>query len=251
MSSIGTGYDLTAATFSTDGRIFQVEYAQKAVDSLGTVIAMTGKDGVVVAIDKLVPSKMALPNSNPRVSSPDKSIGLAIAGLYTDGRALHNYAVDVSMTFLKDYRYPIGINQLADRISDYMHYFTLGLSRPFGCSIFLSAWNESQGPQLHVIETSGLSYQYRAWAAGKNRQAAKTEIEKLKSMNEMTMDELVNEAARIIMIVREENKEKDVQIEMGWIGAKTKGIHQIVPNAQVLAAEQWAKAKIDEAELDD
>jgi 20S proteasome subunit alpha 7 len=47
-------------------------------------------------------------------------------------------------------------------------------------------------------------------------------------MNEMTMDELVNEAARIIMVVREENKEKDVQIEMGWVGAKTKGIHQVL-----------------------
>jgi 20S proteasome subunit alpha 7 len=100
-----------------------VEYAQKAVDSLGTLIAMTGKDGVVVAIDKLVPSKMTLPNANPRVSSPDKSIGLAIAGLYTDGRALHNYAVEVSMAFLKDYRYPISINKLADRVSIWFDVF--------------------------------------------------------------------------------------------------------------------------------
>jgi 20S proteasome subunit alpha 7 len=30
--STGSGYDFTASTFSPDGRIFQVEYAQKAVD---------------------------------------------------------------------------------------------------------------------------------------------------------------------------------------------------------------------------
>uniref|UniRef100_E0CYL6 Proteasome subunit alpha 3 n=1 Tax=Mus musculus TaxID=10090 RepID=E0CYL6_MOUSE len=33
MSSIGTGYDLSASTFSPDGRVFQVEYAMKAVEN--------------------------------------------------------------------------------------------------------------------------------------------------------------------------------------------------------------------------
>jgi 20S proteasome subunit alpha 7 len=60
MSSIGTGYDLAAATFSPDGRIFQVEYAQKAVDNCVTVVAIAGKDGVVTAVDKLVPSKLVV-----------------------------------------------------------------------------------------------------------------------------------------------------------------------------------------------
>ncbi|OXU21440.1 hypothetical protein TSAR_005417 [Trichomalopsis sarcophagae] len=36
MSSIGTGYDLSASQFSPDGRVFQVEYAQKAVENSGS-----------------------------------------------------------------------------------------------------------------------------------------------------------------------------------------------------------------------
>ena len=37
MSSIGTGYDLSVTTFSPDGRVFQIEYAAKAVDNSGYV----------------------------------------------------------------------------------------------------------------------------------------------------------------------------------------------------------------------
>jgi hypothetical protein len=32
-SGIGTGYDLSANTYSPDGKIFQTEYAQKAIDN--------------------------------------------------------------------------------------------------------------------------------------------------------------------------------------------------------------------------
>ena len=58
MSSIGTGYDLAASTFSPDGRIFQLEYAQKALDNSCNVIALTCKDGVVLACDKMVVSNL-------------------------------------------------------------------------------------------------------------------------------------------------------------------------------------------------
>lgn len=58
MSSIGTGYDLAASTFSPDGRIFQVEYANKAVESSASIIALGCKDGVLVAVDQPVPSKL-------------------------------------------------------------------------------------------------------------------------------------------------------------------------------------------------
>uniref|UniRef100_A0A671EBF3 Proteasome alpha-type subunits domain-containing protein n=1 Tax=Rhinolophus ferrumequinum TaxID=59479 RepID=A0A671EBF3_RHIFE len=33
VSSVGTGYELSASTFSPDGRPFQVEYAMKSVEN--------------------------------------------------------------------------------------------------------------------------------------------------------------------------------------------------------------------------
>src|SRR4051812_24513176 len=74
MSSIGTGYDLAASTFSPDGRIFQVEYAQKAVDNMGTVLAIRCKDGVVTAVDKIITSKLDVVVSQCLKKIPEFSI---------------------------------------------------------------------------------------------------------------------------------------------------------------------------------
>jgi 20S proteasome subunit alpha 7 len=53
MSSTGAGYDYSCGQFSPDGRIFQVEYAQKAVENSGTAIGIKCRDGVVVAVEKV------------------------------------------------------------------------------------------------------------------------------------------------------------------------------------------------------
>uniref|UniRef100_F1LBE7 Proteasome subunit alpha type-3 n=1 Tax=Ascaris suum TaxID=6253 RepID=F1LBE7_ASCSU len=250
MSSIGTGYDLAAATFSPDGRIFQVEYAQKAVDNGGTMIALKGKNGVVTAVDKLIPSKLYVPNANPRMGNAGETVGVALAGVYPDCRALLDYAVGEALKYLREYRTPMPIKKLADQLAEYVHIFTLGISRPFGASVFLTAWDKKNGSQLFLIEPSGLCYEYKAWAIGKHRQAAKTEIEKLK-LEDLTTEQLVKEAARIIMTVRDEAKDKNLQIEMGWVGENTNGKHHTVPAEIVKEAESWAKAKLEEDDMEE
>ena len=69
MASTGAGYDLSPTTFSPDGRIFQVEYATKAVENSGTVVGIRCADGVVLGVEKVMLSKMLLPSSNRRVAA--------------------------------------------------------------------------------------------------------------------------------------------------------------------------------------
>ena len=45
MSSTGAGYDYAPTIYSPDGRIFQIEYAQKAIEAGGTSIGVTVKTG--------------------------------------------------------------------------------------------------------------------------------------------------------------------------------------------------------------
>jgi len=84
MSSIGTGYDLSASQFSPDGRVFQVEYAQKAIENSGTAVGLRGKDGVVFAMEKLVTSKLYEPGANRRLFGIDRHVGMAVGGLLAD-----------------------------------------------------------------------------------------------------------------------------------------------------------------------
>ena len=76
MTSIGTGYDLSNSVFSPDGRNFQVEYAVKAVENGGTSIGIRCKDGVVLAVEKLITSKLLKPGANQRIATVDRNVGV-------------------------------------------------------------------------------------------------------------------------------------------------------------------------------
>lgn len=74
-------------------------------------------------------------------------------------------------------------------------YTVYGHMRPFGTAVLLAAVDQT-GPQLYMIEPSGISYGYYGVAVGKGRQAAKTEIEKLK-LKEMTCMEAIQHVAKM------------------------------------------------------
>ena len=68
MSSTGSGYDQSVFTYSPEGRIFQVEYAQKAVEAGGTAVGVRCRDGVILGVEKLVASKMLVEGSGERAA---------------------------------------------------------------------------------------------------------------------------------------------------------------------------------------
>ncbi|KAL6267446.1 proteasome subunit alpha type-3 [Pogonomyrmex barbatus] len=248
MSSIGTGYDLSASQFSPDGRVFQVEYAQKAVENGGTVIGLRGKDGVVFAVEKIVTSKLYEAGANKRIFNIDQHVGMAVSGIISDARQIAETARSEAASYKAQYGVGIPLRYLNERVSMYMHAYTLySAVRPYGCSVLLSAY-EIDGPALYMIDPSGVSYGYYGCAVGKAKQSAKTEIEKLK-LPELTCKELVKEAARIIYLVHDELKDKQFELEMSWVGAHTNGRHERVPAE--LKAEAETKARQAMAEDSD
>ncbi|KAG9099793.1 hypothetical protein FS749_000378 [Ceratobasidium sp. UAMH 11750] len=249
MTAIGTGYDLSASTYSPDGRLFQVEYASKAVENSGTAIGLKVKDGVVLAVEKWVHSKLLIPEANRRIATIDRHIGLATSGLLADGRALANRARDEAQNYRDTYMAPPPLKALADRMGLYVQAYTLYSSvRPFGISAILASIDKD-GPSLYVVQPSGVFYGYNGAAVGKGRQLANTELEKL-NLSQLTTREAIFEAARIIHLVHDDTKDKEFELELSWIGPETNGRHVPVPRDLWAEADRKAREALD-ADMED
>ncbi|GAB1202761.1 nucleophile aminohydrolase [Aspergillus pseudonomiae] len=276
MTSIGTGYDLSNSVFSPDGRNFQVEYAAKAVENGGTAIGIRCKDGVVLAVEKIITSKLLKPGANKRIATVDRHVGIVSAGLVPDGRHFVTRARDEAASWRSVYKGPIPVSALSNRLGSYVQAYTLYSSvRPFGVTAIVGGWDSEAelavdgqvgsgpksgsggkidgaragGPGLYMIEPSGLYWGYYGAATGKGRQAAKAELEKLDlSSGNLGLVDAVKEAARIIYVAHEDSKDKDFELEMSWISSldgPTQGRHEEVPKQLLEEAEKAAKRSLE------
>jgi 20S proteasome subunit alpha 7 len=244
MASSGSGYDLSSSTFSPDGRIFQVEYATKAVEHAGTAIGILCSDGVVLGVQKPLLHKLLVPGFSQRIYTVSNNCGVATTGFVPDGRQVVTRGMEEAASFVDNYGTVIPPSILADRMASYVHYFTLhGALRPFGASVLIAGYDE---------ETKKPSYGYFACAAGKGRQPAKTELEKLElHKTPMTCDDAIKQVCRIIHMLWEEGKDKPFELEVSWLSEKTGWKHQGVPKDVLNAATVWAKEQLEDEEMEE
>ncbi|KAH8304607.1 hypothetical protein KR059_012874, partial [Drosophila kikkawai] len=242
-------YDLSASQFSPDGRVFQIDYASKAVEKSGTVVGIRGKDAVVLAVEKVITSKLYEPDAGGRIFTIEKNIGMAVAGLAADGNYVADIARQEAANFRQQFQHGIPLKHLCERVSAYVHAYTLySAVRPFGLSIIFASWDEVEGPQLYKIEPSGSFFGYYACASGKAKPQAKTEMEKLKT--DMKTEDLVKSAGEIIYKVHDELKDKDFRFEMGIVGKCTDGVHLINPTELTEKARSAGEAANKEDDSD-
>jgi|ERR1712086_37869 len=250
MSSIGTGYDLSTTTFSPDGRVFQIEYAGKAVDNSGTAVALKCKDGVVFAVEKMVRSKMLVEGSNRRIYSAASHVGIACAGLLPDARQLVNRARAECEGYENNYGMPVPGHVLNDRMASFMHLFTVYWSvRPFGASALMGV-SGRDGYELYMLEPSGQAFRYFATAIGKAKMAAKTELEKL-NLEELTCKDALFEVAKIIHSVHDDVKDKEFELELSWLCDETNGVHKMIPKEMRDEISKRAKDALEEDESEE
>jgi len=259
MASSGSGYDLSASTFSPDGRIFQVEYAGKAVENAGTVVGIHAEDGVVLGVSKPLYHKMIVPTtaSYKRIHTVDAHAGIASTGFLPDARVVVGRAQEEASNWQDQYGGKIPPHVLADRLGQYVHYFTLhGALRPFGAACLLGAYDrDTKECGLFMVEPNGASYEYYGVATGKGKQIAKTELEKLNlnKQGSIKVDEAVRQICRILSLLHQENKDsagKPMELELSWICSASDWKHAAVPKGTVAEAREWAKEQL-EAEDDD
>jgi len=253
MAGTGAGYDYSVTTYSPDGRVFQVEYAGKAVENSGTALAICCSDGVVFAVEKFLLSKMLVPGTSKRIFPVHRHAGMAIAGLVADARQIVARARSEAKNYKSTYDELVPPEILSERLGMFAHAYTLYWSiRPFGCAALLGSVDPvTKKPSLYCVEPSGLTFKYSGTAIGKGRQAAKTEIEKLMANPEsLTCEGVLVNIAKIMHKVHDE-KDKDFELEASWICSKSNYEHSAVPADLLKEAEEKAKAILDAEEEDD
>ena len=140
--------DKVMKVFSADGRIYQVEYAFKAVNSFGqTSIAVRGTDSVVVCTQKKVPDKLIVADSVTNIFNIADDIGAIIVGNMQDARYIVTWLKSQASEFKFKYTYACPVRVLAQRLGNQLQRFSqyVGI-RPFCCMVTLVGCDEEFGP---------------------------------------------------------------------------------------------------------
>ncbi|MDI9619864.1 MAG: archaeal proteasome endopeptidase complex subunit alpha [Candidatus Nezhaarchaeota archaeon] len=184
----GMGYDRAITVFSPEGRLYQVEYALEAVKRGWTTLGVKCQDGVVVAVEKKRISPLVDPDTMEKIWKIDDHVGIAYAGLASDGRVLIDRARIEAQIHRMIYDEPIDVEVLTRKISDLKQLYTQHAGvRPFGVS-FIIAGVDKVGPKLYMTEPSGAYAGYHAVVIGAGAQTATEVLEKNYTRNATIQD---------------------------------------------------------------
>jgi len=169
-------YDQSTTTFSPEGRLHQVEYAIEAINNAGTCLALQSTDGIVLAAERKVVSKLLAPSkASEKTYVIDNHVVCLVAGLTSDANILINQARLGSQRYLYQYQQDMPVEQVVKNICNYKQAYTqYGGLRPFGTAFLFAGWDCNFGYQVYQTDPSGNYSGWKATVIGQNNQAGKS-----------------------------------------------------------------------------
>lgn len=230
------GYDRHITIFSPEGRLYQVEYAFKAVKTSGlTSIGVRGNDSVCFVTQKKVPDKLVDPSSMTSIHKINSQIGMLVTGMPGDARSLVSKARAAAAEFRFTYGYGMPADHLARVLADQAQVYTQhAYMRPLGCVPLLVGIDEERGPQLFKVDPAGYVVGYKATAAGSKDQEATTWLEKkMRVAGEAGLGEAaaVQTAISALQhVLAEDLKSSDIEV---GIASATDGLFRVLTPAEI------------------
>ncbi len=190
------GYDRASTLFSPEGRIFQVEYAEKTVRLGASSIGFICKDGVLIIADKRLVDKLIITSSSYKIYEIDDHIIASAAGILSDARVLIEraqlYAQQHRVTFNEDVEVEAIVRDIANIKQAFTQY---GGARPFGVEIIIAGINVDKTKRLYVTDVTGNYNSYFATAIGEHDEKIKEILRR--EYKESTINETIKFGIKI------------------------------------------------------
>lgn len=203
--------------FSPDGRIYQMEYAFKAIQTFGqTSIALRGNDSVVVCTQKKVPDRLIVADSITNIFSINDNIGAVIVGNMQDARFVVTWLRHTAAQFKFKNGYMIPIPVLAQKFGNYLQKFSQqAYMRPLCVNTTIVGHDDEFGPQVYRVDPSGQAVGFRAVSTGTKEQEAMTQLEKQWKKKEGNWDskETIETAIQVLQtVVSSDFKASEIEV---------------------------------------
>lgn len=212
---MSAGYDRQITVFSPQGRLFQVEYAFKAVKSpKQNSIAVRGKDCVVFITQKKIEDKLTDPTSVSSMFAVTPNVGCLGTGLVADMKALVQRARYEAAEFKYKNGYSIPVDYMAKKVADNAQVYTQhAFMRAYGVVSIFGGIDEEKGPQLYRVDPAGHYVGYLACSAGPKEQEANNLLEKKVKKGDMDLKQAIKCAVLSLQtVIGSDLKPTDIEL---------------------------------------
>ncbi|KAL0213255.1 hypothetical protein RCL1_006881 [Eukaryota sp. TZLM3-RCL] len=168
-------YDSDVATFSPDGRLFQVEYAMESVKQGSVALGIkSNTHAVLVALKRSVG---ALSSFQRKAYTYSEHCGAVVSGLTADARILSRFLRNECLNHEFVYESKMPLQRLVTSLADKSQIHTMYVGhRPYGVGLLVAGVDQTG---VHLFQTcpSGNFFEYVAQAIGARSQSARTYLE--------------------------------------------------------------------------
>ncbi|UCD20641.1 MAG: archaeal proteasome endopeptidase complex subunit alpha [archaeon] len=163
------GYDRAATLFSPEGRLLQVEYAEKTVRLGSSTIGMVCSNGTLIVTDRRTVDPLMMPEFSMKINQIDEHVITSAAGILSDARVLLEKAQIFAQQHRITYEEPADVESIMKEIANIKQAYTqYGGVRPFGIKMMVAGVNPDDTAKLFVSEVTGNYFSYKATAIGEN-----------------------------------------------------------------------------------
>lgn len=231
-------YDSRTTIFSPEGRLYQVEYAMEAINHAGTALGILAKDGIVLAAEKKLTSKLLEKDSgSEKLFVINENNICAVAGVTSDANILIDYTRRLAQKYLQIYNENPPVEHIIFQLCNLKQGYTqYGGLRPFGVSFLLAGYDDIFGFQLYQSNPSGNYGGWQATCIGANNASAQS-LMKQDYKTDMTLAEVCKLAVKILSKTMDSPKLSSEKLEIATIGFddQKKLVHRVWDGPAIMA----------------